>query len=73
MERGSRRRSSLEGRERAIAVNQTNIGTVLKATLGRLLRDGVERIIRGLFREHECIIMGFSKSINTVPWAFPRA
>ena len=43
VERGSARRSSLKGRERAIA-NQTNIATVLKATLGKLLRDGVERI-----------------------------
>ena len=33
VERGSARRSSLKGRERAI-VNQTNTGTVLKATLG---------------------------------------
>ena len=39
----SARRSFLKGRERAI-VNQTNIGTVSKATLGKLLRDGVERI-----------------------------
>ena len=37
------RRSSLKGRERAI-VNQTNIRTVSKAALGKLLRDGVERI-----------------------------
>ena len=43
VERGSARRSSLKGRERAI-VNQTNIGTVSMATLGKLLRDGVERI-----------------------------
>ena len=43
VERGSARRSSLKGRERAI-VSQTNIGTVSKATLGTLLRDGVERI-----------------------------
>ena len=43
VERGSARRSSLKGRERAI-VNQTNIGTVSKATLGKPLRDGVERI-----------------------------
>ena len=41
--RRSARRSSLNGRERAI-VNQTNIGTVSKAALGKLLRDGVERI-----------------------------
>ena len=40
MERGSARRSSLTGRDRAI-VSQTNIGTVSKATLGKLLRDGV--------------------------------
>ena len=33
----------MEGRERAI-VNQTNIGTFSKATLGKRLRDGVERI-----------------------------
>ena len=47
VEHGSRRkaarRSSLKGRERVI-VSQTNIGTVSKATLGQLLRDGVERI-----------------------------
>ena len=39
VERESARRSSLKGRERAI-VSQTNIGTVSKATLGKLLRDG---------------------------------
>ena len=43
VERGSARRSSVKGRERAI-VSQTNIGTVSKATLGKLLRDGVDRI-----------------------------
>ena len=43
VERGSARRSSLKERERAI-VNQTNIGTVSKATLEKLLRDGVKRI-----------------------------
>ena len=43
VDRGSARRSSLKGRERVI-VNQTNIGTVSKATLGKRLRDGVERI-----------------------------
>ena len=51
MGRGSTRRSSLKGRERAI-VNQTNIGTVSKATLGKLLRVGVERINYRLFRAH---------------------
>ena len=43
VERGSARWSFLKGRERAI-VNQTNIGTISKAMLGKLLRDGVERI-----------------------------
>ena len=43
VERGSTRRSSFRGWERAI-VSQTNIGTVSKATLGKLLRDWVERI-----------------------------
>ena len=49
VERGSARRSSLKGRERVI-VNQTNIGTVSTATLGKVLRDGVEAY--GLFRAH---------------------
>ena len=43
VERGSARRSSLKGREKA-TVNQINIGTVSKATLEKPLRDGVERI-----------------------------
>ena len=43
VDRGSARRSSLKGRERAI-VNQTNIGTVSNAALGKLLRDGMGRI-----------------------------
>ena len=53
MERGSARRSFLKGRERAIS--QTHIGTVSKATLGKLLRDGVE-----------CIYTGFSNHIDTI-------
>ena len=44
----------MKGRERAI-VNQTNIGTVSKATLRKLLRDGLERII-----------MSFPERIDTV-------
>ena len=48
VERGRVRRSSLNGRERAI-VSGANIGTVSKATLGKLLRDAVERIIMGFF------------------------
>ena len=44
------KRSSLRKRERAI-VNQTNIGPVSKATLGKLPRDGMERIY-GLSRVH---------------------
>ena len=43
VERGSARQSSLKGPERAI-INQMNIGIISKATLGKLLRDGVERI-----------------------------
>ena len=43
VERGSAGRCSLKGRERAI-VNQTNIGTVPKATLGKRLRDELEHI-----------------------------
>ena len=43
VERVGARRFSLKGRERAI-VNQKNIGTVVKATLGKLLRDQMERI-----------------------------
>ena len=43
VERESARRSSLKGLERAI-VRQTNTGTVSKATLGKLLRGGAERI-----------------------------
>ena len=39
VDRGSARRSSSKGRERAI-VSQTNIRTVSKTTLGKLLRDG---------------------------------
>ena len=47
------RRSSLKVRERAI-VNQTNTGTVSKATLGKLLSDGLERC------------MGFSERMDTI-------
>ena len=43
LERRSTRRSSLKGWERA-NVNQTNTGTISKATLGKLLRDRVELI-----------------------------
>jgi len=53
VERGSARRSSLKGRERAI-VSQTNIRTVSKATLGKLSserRDGAHT--------------GFSERIDT--------
>ena len=43
VERGSARRSSLKGRQRA-TVSQTHAGTVSKATLRKRLRGGVERI-----------------------------
>ena len=51
VEKGSAGRSSLRGRERAI-VNQTNVGTVSKATLEKLWRAGVERIWVVVFRTH---------------------
>ena len=43
VEKGSGGHSTLQGRERSV-FNQANIGTVSRATLGRLLRDGVERV-----------------------------
>ena len=43
VEKGSGRHSTLQGRERSV-FNQANIDTVSKATLGRLLRDGAERV-----------------------------
>ena len=43
MDRGSARQFSLKEQERAI-VSQMDIGTVSKAMLGKLLRDGVECI-----------------------------
>ena len=43
VESGSARRSSVKGRETVI-VKQTNNGTALKVTLGKLARHGVERI-----------------------------
>ena len=53
VERGSARGSSLKERQRAI-VCQTNVGTVSKATLGKLLRDGGSAY--GLFRAHRYCI-----------------
>ena len=43
VEKGSERHSILQGQERSV-FNQKNIGTVLRATLGRLLRDGAKRL-----------------------------
>ena len=43
VEKGSDRHSTLQGRKRSV-FNQANIGTISRATLGRLLRDGAERI-----------------------------
>ena len=43
VEKGNDRHSILKGRERSV-FNQTNIGTALRATLGRLLRDGADRV-----------------------------
>jgi len=41
--RGSARRSTLKGRDRAI-FNQTNVGHVSSETLRTLLKDGMERM-----------------------------
>ena len=43
VEKGSSRHSTLQGRERSV-FNQANIGTVLKVTVGKRLRDGAERV-----------------------------
>ena len=43
MEKGSGRHYTLRGRKRSV-FNQTNVGIDSRATLGRLLRDGVERV-----------------------------
>ena len=43
VEKRSGRHSTLRGRQRSV-FNQTNIGTVSRATLRRLLRDGAERV-----------------------------
>ena len=44
VERGNAQQSSLRGRRERAIVNETKIVTVSKATLGKLPRDGVERI-----------------------------
>ena len=43
VEKGSGWHSTLQGWERSV-FNQTNIGTVSRATLGQLLRDGAEHV-----------------------------
>ena len=43
VKKGSCRHSTLQGRQRSV-FNQENIGTVSRATLERLLRDGPERV-----------------------------
>ena len=43
VEKGSGRHSTLQGQERSV-FNQANIGTVSRATLGRLLREGAEHV-----------------------------
>ena len=57
VERGSARLSSLKRKDEreSWSCNQTNTGTVLKATFGTCLRNGLERII-----------MGFSERINAI-------
>ena len=43
VEKGSRRHSTHQGQQRSV-FNQANIGTVSRATLGRLLIDGAGRV-----------------------------
>ena len=43
VEKGSSRHFNLQGWEQSV-FNQTNIGTVLRATFGRLLRDGTQHV-----------------------------
>ena len=43
VEKGSGRQSTLQDGERSV-FNQTDINTVSRVTLARLLRDGVERV-----------------------------
>ena len=54
VERGSARRSSLKGRERAI-VSQSNTGTVSKATLGTFLRR--DKVHMGFFECTEILCL----------------
>ena len=44
VKRGSARRSSLKGGREGTIVSETSIGTVSKVSLGKPVRDGVERI-----------------------------
>ena len=64
MKRGSARQSFSKGRE-SVIINQMNMGSVSKATLGKPLRDGVECNVGFL----ECIdtILNWTeqKSLNT--------
>ena len=66
VERESARRSSLKGRERAI-VSQTNIVTVLNATLDKHLKDGVERIWAFLFSSFKVSLVSWYNVQQTVP------
>ena len=52
-EKRSGRHSTLQGRERSV-FNQANIGTISRATLGRLLRDGGGAHYYGPFRALRC-------------------
>ena len=56
VEKGNCRHSTHQGRERSV-FNQTNIGTVSRVTLGRLLRDRAEIIyIMGLYELYDAIL-----------------
>ena len=60
VQKGSGRSSTLRGPERAL-INQTNIGTVSKVTLGRLLKGGEERLSSV---RNDPILNSINQSIN---------
>ena len=52
-------RSILQGRDQSV-FNQTNINTILRATLGRLLRDKVKRLA-AFFEQYSSVLMKYQK------------
>ena len=62
---------ALKGQERAI-VSQTNAGTVSKATLGKLLRDGVERTFMDFSEPADIILNWTELSVQLTLWKCSR-